>query len=107
MAAGVLTTPMLAAPALAQDSVESRLEKLEKQNEKLARQNEELRQQLQQIQQLQPLAKRETPTMLGEPTAPAVRPPMGADEMKDLVTKVLTERETKKKVEEEAKKKQQ
>src|SRR5439155_5221222 len=84
--------------------VESRLEKLERQNDNLARQNEELRQQLQQLQQL---ARPQTPTMLEEPAAPAVKPPMGPDEVKAYVNKVLTEKETKKKEEEAAKKKKE
>jgi len=102
-AAGMLAAPMLTAPVLAQDSVESRLERLERQNENLARQNDELRQQLQQLQQL---AVPQTPTMLGESAAPAVKPPMGKDEVKDYVNKILSEKETKKK-EEDAKKKEE
>jgi phosphate-selective porin OprO/OprP len=95
---------MFAAPVLAQNSVESRLERLERQNENLARQNEELRQQLQQLQQS---ANTQPTVTLGEPAAPAGKPSMGPDDVKDYVNKLLTEKDTKKKEEETAKKKQE
>jgi phosphate-selective porin OprO/OprP len=85
LAAGVLLTPLLAAPAFAQGGLESRLERLEKQNE-------ELRQQLQQY--------------VG---SPAAQPGGGLtqQQVKDLAAQVLKEDAAKKKAEADAKKQQE
>jgi phosphate-selective porin OprO/OprP len=98
-----MAASILAAPVFAQESVESRLEKLERQNEILARQNDGLRQQLQHLQQF---VEVQAPPG-ADPTGPGVKPQMGPDDVKEYVKKVLSEQESKKKAEEAAKKQQQ
>ena len=100
LAAGVLLTPPLTAPAQAQESLESRLDRLEKQNEelrkqqirleKLEKQNEELRERLQQ------LANTPGPPQAG----------LGGNEkeVKELVSKALKEDAAQKKKDADAKK---
>jgi phosphate-selective porin OprO and OprP len=89
LAAGVLLTPLLAAPAFAQGGLEARFDKLEQQTKRLAQENEELREQLRQFT-----------------GSPAAQPGggMAQKEVKDLVGKLLKEDAAKKKKEAEEKK---